>query len=84
MLCKLTAAQKKALLNNLPKNAHYIRKAITTFWQMGLQQCTTKEDGTEDLDHVGSESIWSNHRFKIYTDYHVRAFFTDIVETTKL
>ena len=31
-----------------------------------------------------SESIWNNHRFKIYTDYHVRAFFTDIVETTKL
>ena len=52
LICRLTSSQKTALMKNLPTKATYIKNAIRAFWRLGIEQCTTNDDGSTNNDNI--------------------------------
>ena len=71
---KLTQNQKTKLIRRLPREAIYMKTCLKAFWNLNL------EPDLSDMAHVGSESLWFNHRFHVDISHADRAFMTQYVD----
>ena len=78
LMYPMSRKDKMRLLRGLPKRATYIRQCLYAHWRIELKQDLSQ------TDHIGTESLWHNARFKIHTDKATERYFSSTIETLSI